>query len=376
MNQKTSLDPTELIVLIIFAGITLTTITDRILLKLGNINPHNIFINTTIILIGTAIIILTLIAQYQKQIKTKTAILGILLGTGILSTTFLKMDYTKIEYNKIQAILFQHWMPVLIGILILLFAIFIIRKTKNHLQKTKYLKQQITELTEEKTENTKETEELQNELRELKKLTKNQQNLTQIKNKLTQLEQTKQQQTLQEDEKQEYNYQEQKPKIQQKILQLTENAYELNQLKESEANYLLHNNYIKKDFVPIGHTKQKTYLVKPNPPESTQHTLLVHNTVQEIKKYTNNIRIYATVKPDIIFIAKDQKYALEIEMGFNLKKNKKRLEEKKKANNQAYGNKWYIVPYHSRDANRYQKYSKTIRRTQIQKFLKELFNTT
>lgn len=74
MNQKTSLDPTELIVLIIFAGITLTTITDRILLKLGNINPHNIFINTTIILTGTAIIILTLIAQHQKQIKTKTSV--------------------------------------------------------------------------------------------------------------------------------------------------------------------------------------------------------------------------------------------------------------------------------------------------------------
>ncbi len=373
MHQKTSLDPTELIVLIIFAGAILSALTDKILLRLGNINPYNIFINTTIILIGAGIILITIVALYKEIIKLKIASLSLLLGIGILSTTFLKTNYSKIEFNKIQDILLQNWTPILIGIIILTLTIFIITKIRNHLQKTKYLKQQINELTEEQTENTQQTEELQQELQKLKNQTKDKQNLTRIKNKLQNLEQTKQQLTLEEDQNQPYNYQEEKPEIQENILELTENAYEQNQLTEQEINYLLNHKYIKKDFVPIGHTKQKTYLVKNNPPESTEHTLLVHNIIKEIKKYTNNYQVYTTVKPDIIFIAKDQKYALEIEMGYNLKKNRKRLEDKKKANDQAYNQNWYIVPYHSRDAIRYSKYAKTIRRTQIQKFLREIF---
>jgi hypothetical protein len=144
-------------------------------------------------------------------------------------------------------------------------------------------------------------------------------------------------------------------------------------LTAAEQDYLLTAGYVSRDFVPIGETRQRPFYVKANYPEGIQHTFLVWNIVQVMKDYTTNVQTYATVRPDIVFSVNNVQVALEVEMGGNLRKNIKRLIEKQRANNARYKGNWYFVPYHSRDAPRYRKFGKVVRRTEIKKLLQELF---
>jgi len=119
-----------------------------------------------------------------------------------------------------------------------------------------------------------------------------------------------------------------------------------------------------------------SYYVKPRHPESKEHTFLVTIIADEIKKYTDEIKIYQTKKPDIIFKNKlGQKIALEIETGESMYKHKDRLKEKFLNVTKKYGKRAYIILTNSRKHNSYVKYGlKMLIRSQLKEFVKLQFS--
>ena len=100
-----------------------------------------------------------------------------------------------------------------------------------------------------------------------------------------------------------------------------------------------------------------SYYVKQRHPESLEHTLLVGLILEEIKKYTKEVKTYQTKKPDIIFKNKvGQEIALEIETGKGLKKHKERTDEKFSECLKKYGKRVYIVLTDKDKRNSYRKY--------------------
>jgi len=118
------------------------------------------------------------------------------------------------------------------------------------------------------------------------------------------------------------------------------------------------------------------YYVKPRHPESKEHTFLVTIIADEIQKYTDEIKIYQTKKPDIIFKNKlGQKIALEIETGKKLKFHKNRINEKFETIKKKYGDRGYIVLTTNRIKNSYTRYGISILlRQEIKDFVQLQFS--
>jgi hypothetical protein len=100
-------------------------------------------------------------------------------------------------------------------------------------------------------------------------------------------------------------------------------------LNIAEKHYLINHKYQVGNFVPIGKFRQEECWVKENHAESLEHTFLVHNIKQELEKYTEDIEINITEKPDLIFKnIKGDLVAIEVETGLSFDKHEKRLDEK------------------------------------------------
>jgi len=153
--------------------------------------------------------------------------------------------------------------------------------------------------------------------------------------------------------------------------------YYASELKQNQENELGNNGYEVQNFMPIGKTRQEPVWVKKNEVEGIDHTFLVQNIVEEIKKYTQKVEVFVTTKPDIIFKNKKGKYiAIEVETGIDFGKHRKRLIEKFTTVHQEYKNNAVIVltdKMHRDKYNRIAPHTKILVRTQIQDFIKQQF---
>ncbi len=145
-------------------------------------------------------------------------------------------------------------------------------------------------------------------------------------------------------------------------------------LTEEEKIYLKNKGFIEMKFVPLGQTSPQSYLIKPNDRESPIHTFLVKAIADELVKYGKTIKISLTSNPDIIFAYNNNKYAIEVETGSNLKCNDKRLAKKAEQLNKEFGNNWFFVVYLSMYIYFYKKYGKVITRQHLPAFLQQLLN--
>jgi hypothetical protein len=150
--------------------------------------------------------------------------------------------------------------------------------------------------------------------------------------------------------------------------------YKASELDMTQQNFLINAGYDYSDNVPIGKSRQERYLVKVNKIEGKTHTFLVHNIKQEIEKYTKNIEINITEKPDIVFeLPNKRKYAIEVETGTMLT-NKKQLSRKINDLQLQYKNNWKIVVSDALKLYKYQAIiNRAIIRNQIPTLIKELF---
>jgi len=100
-------------------------------------------------------------------------------------------------------------------------------------------------------------------------------------------------------------------------------------LDQEQKNYLGNHGYGVASFMPIGKPRQEECWIKINKVESLEHTFLVQNIKQELERYTKDIQICITDKPDIVFKnKKGEDIAIEIETGISFEKRKNKLAEK------------------------------------------------
>jgi len=111
--------------------------------------------------------------------------------------------------------------------------------------------------------------------------------------------------------------------------------------------------------------KEQSYYFKPFFHESARHGILVFEIAECLKKYTNKIKVYGAVRPDIIFEIDGKEWAFEIETGLNLKKHKKIVLKKVENLKENYGRRWFFVVTNRNCLKSYQRYGKTLTKRNV-----------
>lgn len=146
-----------------------------------------------------------------------------------------------------------------------------------------------------------------------------------------------------------------------------------NDLNEDEIRFLSKKDYERHKFVPFSAVQAIPCWIKKNSIESLEHTFVVHMIANHLRLYVNKVQISLTKLPDIIFEHKGKPYAIEVETPLGLPYKHKRLALKAKENNDAYDKRWVIVVTKSAYAKCFKRYTKVLRRNQIDDWIDHLF---
>jgi len=74
--------------------------------------------------------------------------------------------------------------------------------------------------------------------------------------------------------------------------------------------------------------KIEKFMIFPRSNESLPHAFMCYQLYYFIRKFTDKVKMYETLKPDIVFEANNKKYAIEVETGIALVHRKKLLDKK------------------------------------------------
>jgi len=144
-----------------------------------------------------------------------------------------------------------------------------------------------------------------------------------------------------------------------------------------EKKYLTNHKYTSGKFMPIGKYRQEECWIAGNNAESLEHTFLVQNIKQELEKYTEDIEINISEKPDIIFKnSKENLVAIEVETGLGFDKHEKRLDEKFYELKKRYKNNAIILLTDTNMKYKYKKINNKVPilvRTDMIQFIKHQF---
>lgn len=101
----------------------------------------------------------------------------------------------------------------------------------------------------------------------------------------------------------------------------------------------------------------------PQYQESLEHQFFVKYTEQLVRRYTDNVELFRTRKPDIVFEDRfGKKIAIEIETGKTLT-NRGKLEEKAALLKNTYGNNYFFLVIDRLKRKQYAYYGDAITRT-------------
>jgi hypothetical protein len=151
-----------------------------------------------------------------------------------------------------------------------------------------------------------------------------------------------------------------------------DNCIKINELSENEIAHLKKQGYKEYKMKSITSSLQEIYLIKPRKTESAQHIFLIKDIVNYLTNFTNKIETYQTVKPDIVFELNGEEYAIEVETGKILHKNKKAIIEKADLLNKNYGEKWFFVVTDRNLRSSYSKFGKTYDKRYVSTLIKRL----
>ena len=138
--------------------------------------------------------------------------------------------------------------------------------------------------------------------------------------------------------------------------------------------YLLDKKYIVRTrYNPFTKRKEK-FIFQPLPPEGETHAFYVLLIRHYLQNKVENIHLYQTVKPDIIFEVGERKCAIEVETGKIFQHNRKQLKDKVELLNKNY-DYWIFVVANKNLVAKYRKYGKVIDtrylKPQLKKFLEK-----
>ena len=106
--------------------------------------------------------------------------------------------------------------------------------------------------------------------------------------------------------------------------------------------------------------QKEIFLFKPFFHESPRHAILVFEIAEYLKTFPKlKVKTYLSVKPDIVFEFNNQKWAVEVETGIILKKNKQQLQNKINNLNYYYERNWFFVVTDRNIVKYYRRYGKT-----------------
>ncbi len=142
-------------------------------------------------------------------------------------------------------------------------------------------------------------------------------------------------------------------------------------LNEDEVVFLLNKDYIISSHYPLNGKQKVPYLLKPNPQESPGHFFLIKAIEEYLSQHTENVRLYRTVKPDIIFEAKGKKIAIEVETGSGIN-DRRRMIEKCHILNKTYSD-WFFVVSRAPLLYRYRAYGKAFTRKNVRRKIDSYF---
>ena len=148
--------------------------------------------------------------------------------------------------------------------------------------------------------------------------------------------------------------------------------YEYKELNKHEVNYLLNHGYKKTSRKSCFSNGKRKYLVKPRFNEGISHFFLIMDIADYLRKEGFDIKLFQTTHPDIIFEINNEKIAIEVETGKNLRNNRKYLIEKVKMLNENYNN-WFFVLTNRNLNRKYSAYGRVVDKRYLKNYFKKLF---
>lgn len=157
-----------------------------------------------------------------------------------------------------------------------------------------------------------------------------------------------------------------------KIFDIYEGFYLKSSLTDDQRKMLENEEYTEIETNPYGAGKGFPYYVKPRFNESPDHFFFCKILEMEIRKYTDNVLLYTTVKPDVVVVLKNnKKICFEVETGVMDKHHRKETIEKYDKIKQDYNDYYILVT--KRDLKKdFEKYGKVIIRSEIKSKIKQL----
>ncbi len=156
------------------------------------------------------------------------------------------------------------------------------------------------------------------------------------------------------------------------VFQLHQNLYPKNDLGSLETRFLEENDYKRVRSQDLTGKAQFYYLKSTPPNQSDQHYFLVELVALELENHFGNVQISHTVQADIEFTHNRQKFALEIETNHDIEKDKEKLLVKSSLLEGNYGQNWWFIVTDNHSKEFYQKYGKTMARTEIPAWILEI----
>ena len=154
-------------------------------------------------------------------------------------------------------------------------------------------------------------------------------------------------------------------------IDLYTNFFEKSKLSADEISFLLSHGYHISFHTPLEGGIQKPYVMKPGYRESSEHFFFWNAICVYLQNFTSHIRTYETVKPDIVFLAKGRKIAVEVETGLQFSK-KKRIQHKVSLLNKNYDD-WFFVVTNKAFLKKYSGYGKTVCRDTVKEQIRDYF---
>ncbi len=152
---------------------------------------------------------------------------------------------------------------------------------------------------------------------------------------------------------------------------LKKSYYQVNELNEKQIAFLKANGYKESRQLGLEPGGAHKYLIGMQPEnEGTDHAFLVQLLYEEISKKTDKVMRYAVQKPDLVFVANEKRYAIEVETGKNLSDKNKMKEKSKKLKEFEQG---LFVVTDWKLKTKYKQYGKTLGRFEVKKELEKLF---
>ncbi len=137
---------------------------------------------------------------------------------------------------------------------------------------------------------------------------------------------------------------------------LSKGFFRSSELNEEEKSVAFERGFRKVKAIGLNLKDEREFIIKPRGSAGEEHFVLNHLVAEYIKKYDPNVRITYSQDADVIFNAKGQEWAIEIETG-SIIRDKNKFENKIELLNNKYRDKWMIVVT---DTNQIRKYHKLI----------------